>query len=176
MRRAGLLLAFVLTGILGTAPAAFAHNSLVSSDPADKTSLTTGPSTVTLTFDQPIQQGFNTISIVGPGQTRWETASFAVNGNAVTADVRPLGPVGEYSIGYRVLSADGHPVSGAVKVTLTAAGTGSPAPPAADGSDSASADDPSGGSIPVWVWIVGALAVLGVGLVLALRMGGKEEV
>jgi copper resistance protein C len=38
----------------------------------------------------------------------------ALDGPTVSIDVAPLGPAGRYEIGYRIISADGHPVTGSV--------------------------------------------------------------
>ena len=103
----------------------------------------------------------------------------------VTVPVRPLGPAGEYTVGYRVLSTDSHPVQGAVRFTLTAPGPGTAAAPAPSGEGApeavAAPDGPastvssSGGSdsggTPVWPWIAGAVLLLGVGVAAALRLG-----
>jgi methionine-rich copper-binding protein CopC len=157
-------------GLIGLAGPAFAHNVLVGSDPKDGTSMDTGPSTVTLTFDLPIQLGdFDVITVTGPNSTRWEAGKAKVDSNVISAPVRPLGPAGQYTIGYRILSADGQPVSGAVKFTLTRAGTGTPT---ADAGQPAAAGD---GSLPVWPWIVGGVVLLGVGVFVALRMGRQPE-
>jgi methionine-rich copper-binding protein CopC len=161
-------------GLVGLAGPAFAHNVLVGSDPKDGTSMATGPSTVSLTFDLPIQQGdFDVITVTGPGNTRWEAGPAKVDSNVISAPVRPLGAAGQYTVGYRILSADGHPVSGAVKFTLTKAGTGTPATPTA--ASSPQAGSTSDGSVPVWPWIVGGVVLLGVGVVVALRMGRQPE-
>lgn len=166
---AALLLAVVAT--IGLAAPASAHNTLVGSDPAGGAALPAGPQKVTLTFDQPVQQGFNTITVTAADGTRWEDGPASVSGSTVSAPLRPLGPAGEYTIGYRILSADGHPVSGAVKFTLTTPGTGTPAsvPPPGE------APPASGGGMPVWPWIVGAVLLLAVGVVLALRIGRSED-
>jgi len=76
--------------------------------------------------------------------------------------VNPLGPAGSYTIAYRIVSADGHPVEGSVSFTLTAAGTGSPNP-------DTPADQGTSDSIPAWVWILAAAIVLVVVVLLGLR-------
>ncbi|CAM3611654.1 copper resistance CopC family protein [Kibdelosporangium persicum] len=177
--------AAVLAGLafVGLATPALAHNSLVDSNPKDKASVETGPQTVKLTFDQPVQnvEGINTISVLDPQGNHWEAAPPQVDSTVVSAPVRPLGPSGVYQISWRVLSADGHPVQGQLSFTLSKAGNGTPLP--ADelakfkngaGTAQPGATEDSGG-IPTWVWIVGAVVVLGAGIVFALRMGGKEE-
>jgi hypothetical protein len=75
-----------------------------------------------------------------------------------------------------VLSADGHPVTGELTFTLTAAGTGTPATvDAAKSPGSSSSAAPQSGStgVPIWVWIAGAVVLLAIGLTVALRAGGK---
>jgi methionine-rich copper-binding protein CopC len=148
---------------------AFAHNVLISSDPKDGSTVNEGPSSITLTFDQPVQAGerFNTFAVTGPGNTRWETETEpAVSSNSVIFSLRPLGPAGEYQVGYRVLSADGHPVTGSIKFTVTVAGSGTPAPPNAN-MDKRVAETENG--VPIWVWIGGAIVLLGAGIFIALR-------
>ncbi|SES48894.1 copper resistance CopC family protein [Actinokineospora terrae] len=171
-------LAVALVATVSLAGPALAHNQLVSSTPADKASVGTGPSSVELTFDQPVQAGedLNTIVVVGPdGKGQWQSGKAVVRSNVVSVAVRPLGPAGDYRVGYRILSADGHSVSGEIKFTLTAAGTGTPAPAdeVAAGSAPASAESDDSG-VPVWVWIAGAVVLLGAGVFFALRVGGGQ--
>jgi methionine-rich copper-binding protein CopC len=162
--------ALAVAALLGGAGPALAHNTLVGSDPAEGAQLATGPREVRLTFDQPVRagEGYNTVTVVGPDGTYWTDGEVRVEGNAVVAPVRELGPAGTYTIGYRVLSNDGHPVPGKVTFTLTQPGGGTPAPAPQE------ADQPeqdSSGGMPVWPWIVGAVVVVVLGLVLALRLG-----
>ncbi|HLU60438.1 MAG TPA: copper resistance protein CopC, partial [Pseudonocardia sp.] len=85
-------------------------------------------------------------------------------------------------IGYRVVSADGHPVSGEVSFTLTTPGPGAgaeapasapasePAPAAAPPAEGGGAGGENGGT-PIWPWILGAVVLVGGGVVAALRLG-----
>jgi methionine-rich copper-binding protein CopC len=167
-RLAAVVTLAALAGLLGAGQAA-AHNSLVSADPADGASLPAGPQQVRLTFDQPVQRQFATVTVTGPGSTRWDGGEAVVSGSSVTAPVRPLGPAGEYVVGYRIVSADGHPVSGTLTFRLTAAGTGTPAEP-----PPSSATGPAGVAndvIPVWPLLAAAVLLLGAGVLIALRLG-----
>jgi methionine-rich copper-binding protein CopC len=161
---AGLLL------VLGAGPAG-AHSSVVGSDPADGSSIGAGPPAVTVTLDEPLQAGFGTVTVVGPDGNLWSTGDTRIDGSAATVDVRPLGPAGVYTIGFRVISADSHPVSGSRTFTLTTAGSGTPGPPA--DAAAASTTGGSGGGVPAWAFVVGAVIVFGGGLVLALRSGRR---
>ena len=171
IRRVAVLVLVGLALLLGAGPAG-AHSFVVSSDPADGSSLATGPSSVRVTFDEPLRPGFDTITVVGPDGNLWSTGDTRTDGASVGVDVRPLGPAGTYTIGYRVISADSHPVAGSRSFTLTTAGSGTPGPPASAGSGSTTTGSSSGG-IPVWVFVVGAVVVFGGGVVLALRSGRR---
>jgi hypothetical protein len=175
----------VLAGLalLLGAGTAWAHNVLTSSDPANGASMATGPSAVTLTFDLPVKRQFSTITVVGPDGLHFEGGPSTVNGNTVSAPVKPLGPAGGYTVGYRIVSDDGHPVSGAIRFTLTQAGSGQgvaaeDAPGAADAGDgSDAADAPGGGSggPPVWVWVLVAVVLVAAGATVAMRAGRGSD-
>ncbi|GAA3163765.1 hypothetical protein GCM10010466_63370 [Planomonospora alba] len=128
MRRLLTVLLLACAALLGAVAPAQAHNVLIGSDPKDGAELATGPEEITLTFDQPARQGFAQISLTGPDGARWEDGKTSVDGAEVSVRVRPLGPAGKYVVGYRILSSDGHPVSGKVTFTLTAPGPGAAAP------------------------------------------------
>jgi hypothetical protein len=183
IRAARVAAVAVLAGLAfaGLATPALAHNSLVDSSPKDKASVEVGPTSIELTFDQPVQGGqdINSLAVLDPQGNHWESGAPSVSGNSVSAPIRPLGPAGEYSVGWRVLSSDGHPVQGKFTFTLSKAGNGTPTPPdelakftnSTAGARAGAAE----GGVPTWVWIAGAVLLLGLGVVLALRMGGKEE-
>ncbi|MGH4017926.1 MAG: copper resistance CopC family protein [Pseudonocardiaceae bacterium] len=178
MRHALALLALAGLALLGGAGPASAHTQLIGSDPVDGSQLTSGPQRVGLTFNEPVQVGFSTVTVVGPDGNQWQAGTPTEVGAVVSVPVRPLGPAGEYTIGYRVLSADSHPVSGAVRFTLTepgtGTGTGTAAPPsatqAAPGNDPRSATRQDG-AMPVWPWVLAAVVLLVAGVAAALRVG-----
>ncbi|GEL16433.1 copper resistance CopC family protein [Pseudonocardia asaccharolytica] len=152
---------------------ALAHAQLLGSDPADGASLSTGPSKVTVRFSDRMQQGFNTLTVIGPDNAEYQEGEVIAEGTSVSIAVKPLGPAGVYRIGYRVVSDDGHPVQGSTSFTLTTPGPGGGTPaaaaPTATAPDAA-AENESGG-MPIWPWIVGAVVVVGGGIVVALRLG-----
>ncbi|MBW0119024.1 copper resistance CopC family protein, partial [Pseudonocardia abyssalis] len=106
-----LLCGFAL--LLGTGVAS-AHTRLIGSDPADGTTLDAGPARVSLEFNETMQADFSTITVVGPDGTQFQTGEVTADGGAVGIGVSPLGAAGVYEIGYRVISEDGHPVTGSV--------------------------------------------------------------
>ncbi|MDP9866525.1 MULTISPECIES: copper resistance CopC family protein [Streptosporangium] len=184
MRRLLTVLLFAGAALLGVVTPAQAHNVLIGSDPKDGAQFATGPEKVTLTFDQPVRQGFAQISVTGPDGSRWEDGKSAVDSQKVSVAVRPLGPAGQYVVGYRILSSDGHPVAGKVTFTLTAAGPGTAAQPAPvpsaaapqatasqapDLSAQAAEAAQNGGAGMAVLWIAAALVLLGGATVVALR-------
>jgi methionine-rich copper-binding protein CopC len=171
--------------LLGAAPA-FAHTRLQSSDPADGASLDAGPQRVSLTFNERMQPGFATVTVIGPDTRPYQAGDVTADGGTVSIGVAPLGPAGRYEIGYRVISEDGHPVTGSVAFTLTtpgpAAASPTPAPAAAPVASTppapvaaapapAAASTSDDDSMPVWPWIVGGVLLIGIGAAAALRLG-----
>lgn len=161
--------------LLGAAPA-MAHARLIGSDPPDGASLDTGPQRVSLTFSDPMTAEFATVTVVGPAGNQYQTGEVSAEGNAVSIAVQPVGPAGRYEIGYRVVSTDGHPVTGMVAFTLTTAGpaTAPTAPagaPAATAAPAAPADSDGSGGAPFWPWFVGAVVLVGAAVTVALRLG-----
>jgi methionine-rich copper-binding protein CopC len=148
-----LLLATVTIAATLTAAAASAHAARVSVDPAENAILSVGPARVSATFNEQLQTTFAAMTVVGPDANLWSSGQPQVQGAIVSVGVRPLGPSGNYTVNYRVTSADGHVVSGSWSFQLTTPGTGAPGP-AAGGSDSAT------GIVPVWPFVVGAAVLV----------------
>ena len=149
-----LLLIAVTLGATSTAAAASAHAARVAADPAENAAVSTGPSRVRATFNEDLQTTFAAMTVVGPDGNLWSSGQPQVQGAVVSVGVRPLGPTGNYTVNYRVTSADGHVVSGSWSFRLTSPGTGTPGP-APDTSDTSSGD------MPVWPFIVGAVVLVG---------------
>jgi methionine-rich copper-binding protein CopC len=175
MRRVvALVLAVGVTLLLGAAPA-WAHSKLDASNPVDGASVATPPSSVSLTFDEDVQAGFTVMTLIGPDGKDYHSGNVTETDETVTVNALPLGPAGVYQVGYRVVSADGHPVSGKTSFTLTAAGPGSPLAqlPAAGSEPTGvpTAAPADSGGAPVWPWIVGAVVLVAGGVALALRLG-----
>jgi methionine-rich copper-binding protein CopC len=172
VRRLVVVVLLSLAGLVGTAAPAFAHSQLLGSDPADGASLDAGPPKVTLTFNEDMPPGFDAITVIGPDGAAWQTGQVTTSGPTVSVDVAPLGPAGRYQVGYRVVSADGHPVQGSTSFTLTKAGSGTPPPQPPAATRPATGAGESGGS-PVWPWIAGAAVVVVAGAAAALRLGRR---
>lgn len=109
-----------LTALLPSSPVS-AHNSLVSSDPADGATLDTSPAAITWVFDNPVPLETLTVTLVDPTGARSEITGSAHGPNGETEVVTPLPPLqpGANSLRWRLVSADGHAITGRVEVTIT---------------------------------------------------------
>lgn len=178
-RAAVVVLAAALALLAGTAPA-WAHTELESSTPADGASLDRAPAEIALTFSEDVPADGATITVTGPDRADRVAGPATAADGTLTVPLQPLGAAGPYTVEYRVVSDDGHPVSGTVTFTLTSPGPAasaqpaapaSPAPPATtaapDPAPAAATGDDDGA--PVWPWIVVAVVVIGAGAALALR-------
>jgi copper resistance protein C len=157
-----LLFAAIALVATMTAGAASAHAARVSTDPTDNASVSAGPAHVSAVFNEPLQTTFAAMTVVGPDGNLWTSGQPQVQGPVVSVGVRPLGPAGNYTVNYRVTSADGHVVSGSWSFRLTAPGTGTPGPSAAPADDSSR-------DVPVWPFAVGAVVLVGGALVWQAR-------
>ena len=151
-----------LTALTRDVAAYGAHAARVSADPADNASVSTGPVRVSATFNEDLQTTFAAMTVVGPDGNLWSVGSPQVHGTVVSVGVRPLGPAGDYTVNYRVTSADGHVVSGSWSFRLTAVGTGTPGP-------AAKPVDDSGDDVPTWPFILGAVVLVAGGALWAIR-------
>jgi methionine-rich copper-binding protein CopC len=177
-RALGAVLALVTAALVAVLPAvpAEAHDTLVSSSPASGSTVTAVPRSVTLTFDEPVLDyaGTTALVVTGPdGAARhFETACARVSGRTVSAAVA-LGGSGRYVVSWRVVSADGHPVSDSFPFTLhrptgTTAAAGSARGPScgtASTSRAGAAPASSQSTVSPLVW---ALVGVGAGLVVVL--------
>jgi len=102
------LLLLLLTALVPSA--AFAHASLIGSDPPDGALVIHAPATVTLTFNEPVSP--LTIRIVDASGTA--TAVTDIRRDGVRLILTPPAVPGEGArvVSWRVMSADGHPVGG----------------------------------------------------------------
>ena len=185
--RIGLVAVLTALAAAGFAGPAAAHDVLISSDPADGSTVQTAPATVTLTFDQPVQNFEPVVTMTGPDGQSYQSGSPTVDSTVVTSAVGEITQAGEYVIAFRVVSADGHPVTGEVKfqfagaalaVESTGAGSAatgtSAAAPAPGTTSSAAAAAPSSATVSTaavgpagsssglsgWVWAALALAAV----------------
>ncbi|MGV9708578.1 copper resistance CopC/CopD family protein [Streptomyces sp. NPDC003483] len=114
----GTVLVLVLFGGVGGASA---HAALTGADPQDGSVLKTAPRQVTLTFTESIGLLDDSFRVLDPGNRRVRTGEPGhADGRSDTARVTlPEGlGTGTFTVAWRVVSADSHPVSGAFTFSI----------------------------------------------------------
>ena len=106
--------------MLIAAPAG-AHTELVVVSPSASSRLAVAPSTVSLSFTDPVIGEVSRVTVRGPdGRDHVDGAPLVLGGN-LQARLTGLDRAGTYEVEFRVVGVDGHPVSGSWDFTLTAA-------------------------------------------------------
>jgi len=117
-----LLLFVILFSFVGN-PSASAHVQWTGSSPTDQEVLTASPQYIQLTFTGKLQKNIvlHTIRIAGPEEIEVATEGLEVNDSAdVLMAKLPQLENGDYRVDFRVISRDGHPISGTLRFTVDA--------------------------------------------------------
>ncbi|WP_139140977.1 copper resistance CopC family protein, partial [Streptomyces oceani] len=128
------MLATVCATLLGTATPAAAHTTLTGSDPAADTVVASAPERVTLDFSGGITLAERRIRVLDPDGDRADTGELLdqSEGERVTyaTTLRDDLPDGTYTVVWKGVSSDSHPVSGAFTFSIGAPSETSVEPPA----------------------------------------------
>jgi methionine-rich copper-binding protein CopC len=167
--------------LLVAAPApAFAHSYLAASTPEEGASLTELPEEFSVTMNEPLldvsgeASGFALQVRDAEGQYYGDGCLSVAGPTLSTAAA--LGDPGEYTLGWQVVSADGHTVDGVVEFTWDPAdppepAPGSDAPPSCGTSETSNTAVATGGAEPPsdaartgpndLLWVLGTVVVVG---------------
>jgi len=119
MTRRILALLTLSCALLMPALPAMAHSQLASSDPADGARLSAPPASVALTFSEDLLPGVNVISINREDGTSVSVQQVEPEGPTIRAAWPAELTSGQFQVAYRVVSGDGHPITGAITFTIT---------------------------------------------------------
>lgn len=184
-------LATVLLGAgltLAVATPAQAHDELVSSYPEAGSTITGSPAEITLSFSGELIAGMQSgaVEVITPDGQNIATDAPSEDGTSITQHLAQNPPAGLFTVRWKVVSSDGHPISGEYTYTVaptdavpsSPAATPStapqtPAPTATETSaDNGYGGETSGGgdAFPI-VAVVGGVIILGGALVIVLMVG-----
>lgn len=193
---AAALAALLLTaGALLIASPASAHDELVSSDPAADASLDGLPAQLTMTFSGEVatDPGATEVQVTDAAGTALTAGDPAVDGTVVTQALSGEAS-GAVTVLWKVVSSDGHPISGEYSFSVASATTPTPTPSA-----SASAAPPVETVAPtepaetvetpapvsagedsrgqLWPWVVGGIVLLAIagGVVYLLVSRARQQ-
>lgn len=169
------LAALVLS--MSGAPIAAAHTALSDSDPTAESTVDSPPTAITLIFTEDINPAFVNVVFSGADGRNWIWGDPRVDGPRVSATVQPdAPPAGSYTVGYRVVSADGHPVSGSYTFTIAGVAAGAPSTSAGPGPTTSAPPvaAPAGTDTKTSV-ITAAVAGLALGAIIAFWQSRKHR-
>ncbi len=127
---------------------AAAHTALDRSDPATEAHVTSPPAVVALAVTEDIDPAFATVVVTSADGATWVCGPARVDGPRLRAAVRAASPpTGGYTVGYRVVSTDGHPVPGSYAFTVAGA-PGQPPPASTRTNDAPRIDFPKAAAAP----------------------------
>ena len=190
-------LAAVLLGAgltLAVATPAQAHDELVSSYPEADSTIASSPAEITLSFSGELIAGMQSaaVEVIAPDGENVATDAPSEDGTSITQHLTPDPPAGIFTVRWKVVSSDGHPISGEYTYTVepidtvasTPAATPSTAPqspaPTATATetptDNGYGGETSGGgdAFPVLAAAGGAI-ILGGALVVVLMVGRERR-
>nr|WP_201470142.1 copper resistance CopC family protein [Microbacterium hydrocarbonoxydans] len=193
---AALLTAFL---VLVSPLSASAHDSLISSSPEAGSTVDTLPSELTLTFSAKLidAEGATEVVVTDASGASVTDGPATVDGALVTQPLAAEAEAGTYTVMWRVVSSDGHPISEQFSFTVTSstvveptapentptaeatqpAQTAAPAPTASDAADAdaepAAPEDSSASTAWIWILAIAGIVILVVAVVIAFALKGR---
>ncbi|BCL13252.1 copper resistance CopC family protein [Micromonospora sagamiensis] len=171
IRQVGAAVAAVAVVLTVSATPASAHARLVTTSPAEGSTISTPLETVEFTFDDRVRERFVTIVVAGPEGRSYLRGAVEVDQFRLRQPVYPTGS-GSYRVAWRVVGSDGHPVQGEFRFQVALPPGQEPAvlPPAETEKDGTSR------SGTPWPLVAGGgLVLLAVGVALASRTRGPRR-
>ena len=193
-------IALAAASVLVVASPAAAHDELVAADPPADSTVATLPAQLTLTFSSEIadDDGASVVVVTDAAGTALADGTPTVNDNVLT---QPLAgeASGAVTVQWKVVSGDGHPISGEYSFTVTAAPAPTPTETAEPTPTETIEPEPSPSPTPtptptpsvtgvptdedstfadVWPWVVGGLllaAVAGAVVYLVVSRARREK-
>ena len=174
-----MLLVLSIPLMTTTALPAHAHTSLELSTPSDGQSFEFMPAELSASFDEDLieieGEVVNTLELESADGTKYVLSAATITGPTVSANAgNGEYPAGEYLLKYRVVSADGHPVTGEIRFStqsLTTIGS-VPAEPVATAYVGETEESSSQNIIYI---VAGLLLALAIALGMKRRMGNGSR-
>jgi methionine-rich copper-binding protein CopC len=174
-----LLLALSIPLITTSALPANAHTSLELSTPSDGQSIEFMPTQLSASFDEDLieieDEVVNTLELESADGTKYVLSAATITGPTVSAKAGDGEyPAGEYLLKYRVVSADGHPVTGEISFSTQSLTTIGSAPAEPEATAYVAEPEESSPQSTIYI-VVGLLLALASALVIKKRMGNGSR-
>jgi len=119
--------AILAAALLGAVAPASAHDAAESTSPASGATVAAPPEKVSVTFNKnPLALGSQMLVNDAAG-TNWADGAVEIVDNVASQKLKPGAPAGAYTVVWRVVSSDSHPIEGNFTFTATAGAAGSTA-------------------------------------------------
>jgi len=169
-----------LAGLLiSSSNGANAHSGLISSNPSQGEVLDQLPQALTLTFNEELividGETVNSLQLIAEGSVEKTELDVNIVGPVING-LLPSGtyPPGVYEISYRVVSADGHPVTGEISFSTQSLTTIGSAPVDAEATPYVAKMEDSSPENALYI-VVGLLLALASALLVKKRMGNGSR-
>ncbi len=149
-----IIVATLAFALLSAAPAT-AHTDLVASDPRDGQTLSSAPTEIALTFAEDLLAGGDRLVAKTAAGTRIELTP-QVQGNVLRAPWPTSAGAGDFTVLYRAVAADGHPLQGRLLFSVRPAASASPSTPSSAASPVTSETPDEAGN----PWLIAGPALL----------------
>ncbi|WP_336633126.1 MULTISPECIES: copper resistance CopC family protein [unclassified Microbacterium] len=165
LARAGAIVAATLAVLVGTfmtAAPASAHDELIGAEPAAQSQVDAPPDELVLTFSGVLldQPGTTEVVVTDAAGTDLTDGDPVLSGTRLTQPLTPTAQPGAVTVVWRVVSSDGHPVSGQYTFTVGGDADGAPTPAA---SPTEVPGAPMEGTDMTWLLVVGGIVLVGAG-------------
>ncbi|MCZ2403354.1 copper resistance protein CopC [Paenarthrobacter sp. Z7-10] len=174
-----LTAAVLLLALFGAAPAASAHDVAESTSPADGSTVADMPDKVSITLNNTPGALGSAIQINDANGRNWAEGPVQVVDHVATQQVMAGAPAGKYTVLWRLVSSDSHPVDGTFSFTTTggssggsAAGTQTPLQPGTPAAAQSAGSFPWGIAVIIVVLV---LVVAGLGFIAKRRLGREDS-
>lgn len=132
IRQSLTVVVLVTLALLAPVSAASAHDSLTGTNPKDGQTVKVMPDVIDMTFSSmPLAIGTKVL-VEDAGGKDWAVGDVKIVDNVVSQSVSPDAPGGEYTVIWRVVSSDGHPIEGTFGFTANSGAAGAPTSQAAE--------------------------------------------
>ncbi|WP_461173757.1 copper resistance protein CopC [Arthrobacter sp. Z1-9] len=185
------LLSFVLgsfvfaAAVLGPAGPAAAHDAAESSSPAQGATVPVPPEQVSVTFsNNPLGIG-SSFSVKDASGAEWAEGPVDIVDNVASQKLKAGAPAGQYTVAWRAVSSDSHPIEGTFTFTASSAVEGAataasptaaaPVPGMGTAEPGVTAAPDTAGSGEPFQWSIVIFAAAAVGLLAALAILARRR-
>ncbi|HKS01031.1 MAG TPA: copper resistance CopC family protein [Arthrobacter sp.] len=174
-----VFVSLLLTAGLLTAVPASAHDVAESSSPADGATVATAPDKVSITFNNtPLGLG-SEVKVTDASGTDWADGKVEIVDNVASQKLREGAPAGKYTVVWRVVSSDSHPIEGTFAFTAKAAAAGAATAPVPSVGTPQPGETQATGTVQnssePFPWSIVVFAAVALGLLVALGLMARRR-